>query len=519
MSNKASHLLFDLIKSLSSAEKRYFKIFSGRHLSNDKKGSLLLFEAIEGQDQYDEAALLGNFKDEPFVKHFSITKNRLYHQVLKSLDAFHIQNSTEAELNQYLHYAEILFQKALYVQSGRILSTAHRLAMKNEKWAIMLQIIKKQKRLAETNQYEGSNAMEIDTLFELEQEIIQKVLAESFLWKEKSKIFLELFKKGQVRDPKMAAKLKPSVQKLRSQYATGGQSFEAAYLTNHTESAYFFTIGDYKRSYDAFKKNMELVEGNLELIKDEPGVYIGIATNLVYVCAKLNKFEEADIYLHKSRNLPKILSGKVNDDLNLRTFTNTYSLELAVCNITGNVIRGKFLLIEVEKELPKWEDKLSDVRKASFYHSMSTLYFILGNLKKALFWNNALLNNIPIDKTEDQFCFAQMFHLVIHIELENYEVLPHTIKSLVRYLETRKRQFRFEALFLDFVKTIYKTTTKEERFEQYKAFSAKLKAIESNPLEKTVFEYFDFQAWAESKLSDSTVSEILQIKAPMKDLL
>jgi hypothetical protein len=518
MSNRASHQLFELIKSLSSAEKRYFKIFSGRHTSSDKKGSLQLFEAIEAQTSYDEEALVQHFKNERFVKHFSITKNRLYHQVLKSLDAFHIHNSTEAELNQYLHYAEILFQKALYVQCGRLMSTAHKLAMKHEKWGIMLQIIKRQKRLAETNQYEESSAKEVDDLCKRENEIIARIQAESVLWREKSVIFLELFQKGQVRDPKIAAKLKPSVQKLRKRYISGQTSFEAAFLINHTESAYFFAIGDYKESYSALRKNMELAESQIELLKDEPGIYIGIATNLVYVCAKLNKLDEADKYLHKSRNLPKILSGRLNDDLELRTFINTYSLELAICNISGNTNRSQTLLHEMEKKLPKWEDKLSDVRKAAFYHAMSTLYFISGDLKKALHWNNAILNKIPIEKTEDQFCFAHMFHIIIHVDLENFEYLPHIIKSLARYLDTRKRKFEFESLFMDFVRELHKSPVDEHR-AFYQDFSEKLKVLETRPLEKTVFEYFDFQAWAEAKIIGKPIATVIQQKAPMKDLL
>lgn len=519
MSNRASNHLHELIKSLSSAEKRYFTLFSERHQSKEKKTYIQLFEEIGKQDEYDEAKILDKFSDAAIAKHFSIAKNRLYHHILKSLDAFHAHNSTEAELNQYLHYAEILFDKSLYSQCGRILNTAEKLALKYQKWGALIQIIKRQKRLAETDHYEKSNGDEIETLYKTEQETLSKLNAESELWLSKSRIFFTLFQKGQVRNREEAADILPEVENVVALSKSAPESFEAGYLAYHTQSAYYFSLADYEKSYKALKSNLELVESHLEVIKDEPAIYTGILTNLIYVSAKLNKFKEVDIYLEKNRKLPKTLMGKFTENMDLRIFTNTYSLELAICNITGNITRGKQLISELEYVLPKWESKLSDVRKASFYHAISTLCFIAADVKKALHWNNELLNSIPIDKTEDQFCFAQMFHLLIHIELNNYELLPYTLKSLTRYLETRKRQFRFEKLFVEFVKNIFKAEDSENRLEHIKTFSESMSALEKDPFEKPVFEYFDFQAWAEAKITDQPIAKLLQVKAPGKDIL
>src|SRR5690606_33276142 len=115
--------LFKLIKSLNKPEKRYFKVFSSRISGNEKSNYAILFDAIDKQKEYDEAAILKRFKKEAFIKSFSITKSRLYDAILRSLDAYHGNSSTEAQLKKLLHCVEILYKKALYQQSAKLLQS------------------------------------------------------------------------------------------------------------------------------------------------------------------------------------------------------------------------------------------------------------------------------------------------------------------------------------------------------------------------------------------------------------
>jgi len=518
MSNKASNTLHELIHSLTSAEKRYFKLFSNRHSTSNQKQYVQLFDEIDNQKEYDETEILEVFKENSFTKHFSIAKNRLYHQILKSLDAFYSQDTSEAEINQYVHYSEILFQKALYNQCSKILNTASKLALKYEKWPALLQIIKRQKRLLELQNYEESKGLSTQTLVAQETEVLEKLSIEMELWQAKSTLFKQLFTKGQVRDKKNASKLLPLLKNVEKIGDSSKDSFEASFLRNHTKSAYYFALGNYTSSYDSLKSNIDLMRANLNLVKDEPSIYISVLTNLIYVCAKLNKLEESDYYLAHSRNLPKELKSKINKDLELRVFTNTFSLELAILNISADDKRAEKLLPQVEKELEKWEDKLSDVRRASFYHSISTLFFIIGNNRKSLRWNNKLLNTINIDQSEDQYCFGQIFHLLIHFEMNNMDVVSHSMKSLKRYLKTRKRKYKFEDLFIDLMQSIL-STTDDKHNKLLMNFQEEMKKLSKNKFEQIVLEYFDFISWAESKTSDKSLQEILQEKAPQKDIL
>ena len=110
---KPSNELFDLVKSLTKSEKRFFKLSSS--LQTGDKNYLKIFDAIDKQDEYDENALKNLFKKETFIKHFPSEKNHLYKLILKSLRAYHADNSVSSQLKQEIKNIEILYNKAAMV--------------------------------------------------------------------------------------------------------------------------------------------------------------------------------------------------------------------------------------------------------------------------------------------------------------------------------------------------------------------------------------------------------------------
>ena len=95
MSTKVKEGLFELIKSLSKSEKRYFKLISSRHTIGDENNYVRLFDFIDKQDVYNEKQLFIEFNGEAFLHRFSITKKRLYNHVLNALYEFYSSSSID----------------------------------------------------------------------------------------------------------------------------------------------------------------------------------------------------------------------------------------------------------------------------------------------------------------------------------------------------------------------------------------------------------------------------------------
>ncbi|HRP53370.1 MAG TPA: hypothetical protein PLI97_07660, partial [Fluviicola sp.] len=127
---KPSNELFNLVKSLSKSEKRFFKLSSS--LQAGEKNYLKIFDFIDKQKQYDEKELKDAFANEVFVKHLPSEKNHLYRLILKSLRTFYSEQSASSILKQELKNVEILYKKALFKECDKFVVRAKSIAKEHE---------------------------------------------------------------------------------------------------------------------------------------------------------------------------------------------------------------------------------------------------------------------------------------------------------------------------------------------------------------------------------------------------
>ena len=120
--------LFDLVKSMTMSEKRYFKIYSSKHVIGENNDYVLLFNFVDSHTHYDEAVLL----KQNFVKNLSAEKNYLYNLILKCLNAFHASFNSKTRIYQLLESIEILFHKGLYQQALKLVKKASKIAKDGE---------------------------------------------------------------------------------------------------------------------------------------------------------------------------------------------------------------------------------------------------------------------------------------------------------------------------------------------------------------------------------------------------
>lgn len=512
MSNQASDSLFKLIKSLNKPEKRYFKVFSSRISGSDKSNYSVLFDAIDKQKEYDEAAILHRFRKEAFTHSFSITKSRLYDAILRSLDAYHTNSSTEAQLKKLLHCVEILYKKALYHQSAKLLQSAKRIAEKYEKHTTLLEIFEWEKMLLEKDTYENTDENELEKMLEKDRKVLKKIEIFSNYWNIKSRLFFLLNKRGKARTEKELTGFKNIIDSTLLNSDTEHLYFRTEYLRNHIYSAYYFGTSDYKNSYVYLNNNVKLIEGNLDKFRDEPNIYFSLLTNLIYIGIQLKKYKEAFSFLDKLRAMPETLALQKNEDLDFRLFYSIYSTEQTIYYLMGEFEKGMDSLPIVEEGIKLYENKLSNVRKAFMYFNSALICFGAEKYSQALRWTNRLLNDIDIKKSEDIYCFSQMLNLIIHFELGNEQLIPYAIKSTQRYLKTRNRVYKFETAFMNFINKMLKLD-KRQQIQAYKELKSELEMLKKDSFEKTAFEYFDFISWAESKITGKPFREIMKEKA------
>ncbi|MCX6274071.1 MAG: hypothetical protein NTV09_02530 [Bacteroidetes bacterium] len=508
MSKTPSDSLFRLICSMSKSEKRHFKLYAGRH-SVEENNYLKLFDAIEKQKSYDEGSILKKFSKETFINRFPITKKRLYETVLRSLDAFHSQSSIDAQLKRELHFAEILYKKSLYGQCAKILTSARHTAMKHEKHSSLAEIHHWQKKLIEKDNYLGQNEESISAMLHEDVLIADRMKDFNEYWNIKSRLFLLLNRQGKVRNPTELNNFKKIIDNTLLKNEGKAQSHEARYLFNHIYSAYHFGTGDYKSSYRFLKRNVELIETHPAAFKEEPNIYFSVLTNLIYVSTSLKRYDEVFVLMKKLKSVPETLDTSRNEDLEIKLFSSALSIEITLYNTLSEFEKAIGLVPAIEKGLDRFGDKINRLRKAYFYFNIAVAYFGAEKYSLALRWTNRLFSEPNIDENQDIYCFARILNLIIHIELENDDVVPYILTSTSRYLKTRNRVYKFESVFLEFIEHLIRLNKKEDGDAIYKKLLLNLKKLSSDPYEKTVFEYFDFIAWCKSKIEHTSFREMV----------
>lgn len=507
MSNKASTSLHKLIHSLSKAEKRYFKVYTSRNAAGSENAYHKLFNAIDRQKVYDEDALMKKFAKEAFVNRFSITKNRLYSSILKSLDAYHSTSSLDPQIHRQLHYVEILFKKSMYDESRKLLNSAKKQALKHERIHLLSEINRWDKLLMEKGSYITLGKKELKQILVEDLALLQKEAVYNEIWYAKSRIFRTLYKRGHARSKEDVARFKKIIKDLKVTASKAESTAASQFLYQHAMSAYHYALGEYLKSYRLLNKNLELIKEQNHLFRDEPNLYFTVLTNVINVAMKLGKTDAALQHLDELEELPSTELMNQGEDTDIRIFGIAGCTKLALFAQSGEFEKGVAILPEIEDGLIKYQDKLSSVRKATFYFNIAVILFGMNQKNEALKWINQLLNHVEFNHTEDIQCMAQMLNLVLHIELGNKALLPYALKSTQRFLESRRKVYRFEEVFLRFVNEMMKKRQAKSENELFQDLLVDLQELKQDPLELAVYEYFNFEAWVKSRLSGTTYAE------------
>ncbi len=516
MSTTVKEGLFELIRSLSKSEKRYFKLISSRHTIGDENNYVRLFDYIAKQVEYNEEALFKEFKNEAFLNRFSITKKRLYDHILSALDAFYSSTSIDAQIYKLMHSAEILYTKSLYDQCGRILRSAEKFAEKHERHTLIIEIRRKKKKLLENNGYSDVTVEALQEIEERDAFFMKQLELYNQLWKVKSDLFFQLTRKGKARTDEEREQFENIFKRLPENLKTVDMSFDSAYLYNHIRSAYWFACGDLEKSYFYIKANLLTFEEREGVIESNLNSYFSLLTNAIYVSEELGCHVDSTDFLRKLKEIPSKHKLEHNEDLQIKLFASTSSIELSILTNRGEYNKADSLIDIIKENLHLFGDKISPVRKAYIQFKIATIKLAQNDFSGSLKWINKILNDTDLDESEDILSYTHILDLLAHLELKHNEFLPYSLKSTMRFLKSRNRLYSFEKVFLQFVSKRIKCNNNIDAEKLWEDLYKELSAIKEDSFEGLAMEYFDFISWAESKIKKTPFVDVVSEKHRMK---
>ena len=491
--------LFELIKSMNSAEKGYIKKRTKVFHTNSQ--NLILFELIEKQREYNESEIRDKsmFSDN---NKFAVAKNYLYHFILESLEVFYKNNPIQ-KTKSLLNSVEILSNKGLDDQACKTLLKAKKLAQKFELKTELLEITNWEiKFLMNKNQ-----SKEVFSEIKQQHNTFNENI--NLLKQESESVYLYNYVRnkhliiGMARAEEETREMNELLANIKlDKKQKHNKEFIKLYYQWFAAAIYHFTKNDFKTTYQYALQIEALWSSNQHQIALYPNLYLNFITRKMLFEDRLGYKEKVYKTITDGQ---KILN--LNYIFDIKTKSVFYIFTLGMYMQQADYKRCLKVIQDIETFKHTLAGKVfSDSEEQLYVVTAADVYFEIGDYKKS----NSYLNTIFDKKLryrEDIYCFAQVKSILVHFEQKNYELLPYKIKTTLAFLRKQKRLHKTELLILNFIRNeikLNKAVTKKA----YQHLKTQLEEILKDPFEKNILNYFDFSTWVDSKISRKSFQEI-----------
>ena len=462
--NKSNRHLFQLIKSLSKTEKRYFKIYLQRNAQGENSASEKLFNAIDKQKNFDEHELRTRFKDESFVNNLSVAKNRLTENILRALHFYHHEKSDENKFNTLLNEIEILYNKSLLKLCQKKIAQAKILAQSKKDPIKTFRIAHWEQKLN----------IATEETYTQKKNALHQLKLESRLNNLNQKISIQ-----QTIKPNFKKEAKALTKMLKEKS-----------LSNSLERKIHASLSRIFFLHQNFQSALEHAQLALKLLHPkEIEEHIHLLSNIIFLAVKIGQFDKAKTQLFNLRMLRQEF-GHI-PFLKARFVESIGNLDLLIKSSEKRIQCAIETIPQIATELAQYNGEIQPKKRASFYINFAQLYFLKNEFKSSLRWSNELLNYKGIDCKSQLYLHGMLFNMIVHNELGNTMYIASQLKFIHQKFEKARSLGPFEDIF-------FKHISQENI--NFGKWQSEYNALSESEKERSIILNFEFEKWLESKV-------------------
>ena len=505
MSKKPSDKLYNLIKSLSGSEKRYFKVFVKPHSVGADNKYMELFEVIEKQSEFNDEELMRHIYpdlDNPKSKRYPELKSYLYELILKALQNYDESQNYNIKIKRLINNIEVLFDRFQVKEAKHQMQKAQKFAESREDFSSLLILWDWSKKiaLAQKNIVKLGEAIQV-----INEEVLKVKVKQENLATYRDLFYLIMFYINNDplrRDEQMPQVLKDVKDHPLMQDDQQALSHRAKCLFHRIHSLHAYTTLEHKKFHYHSKILIELFDQNTTLIREETSEYIAALSNYALSCGLLEKYDEVAL------TIPKYLEIKAVKEVDkIKIHWQYYGLSLALSIYTGEFVKGKELLEDHLRKVKKFPK--GHFEAGSLYHYYFYIYFGAGEYDLALKYLNEWLNLPRSSKRQDLQSIARILNLIIHFEMENFALLDFLLRSSYRYLKKRNRLYQIEKDMIGLIRDASKLATADMK-KPFLEMKETFESLKQEPNQKVIFQYFDFTAWLDSRINKMPFAQVVR---------
>lgn len=506
MSRTPSDKLHQLIRALSPAEKRYFRVYvKGKHGLDAKY--VQLFEAMDAAEYFDEEKWRQKIYRTSVVegKKFTELKAYLYELLLKCLQQYDELNSVQYRLNHLLQSVTVLFKRGHYDDCRELLIRARKLAVQYEHFLHLIEIVRWERQLAYTR-------MDIDFLHKYLKQLqgeeiraLEQMENASAYRRAFFEVYAAIKKDPLQRGPDRLMRLKELMSRdlfISSDFAI---SHTARVLYYRTLSLYYHTALEQEKFYETGKMLIALQESKPHFLKENLSDYIAALSNQILACGLLRKYEEVRDCLQKINDLQAI-----TEDDRRKIHRQYFSGFFALCTYTGEFTEARREMERCLKEAERFDPH--EYETGSFYLQFVPICIGCADYSAALDHLNHWLAQRRTVGREDLQSLARILQLLLHFELGNFLLLDSQLRTAARFLKRKNRLHELERRFMHGISEAIRLPDARSRRAVFARVKNDLAPKANEPETRALLQTFDLLAWLDSKAGGQTFEEVVRKK-------
>jgi len=501
---KDKEQLFELVKSMNSNEKGYFKKFCKIYSSTFENIYFKVFSLIEKQEKYDEQGIIKSIYKNKKISNFSRTKSYLYHLILKSMRNYYSERKCN-QLSILLDDIEFLHSKALHKQCQNIIRKGIKLSQSMEDYNLTMKFLDWESTYLLTNNPKKN----IDDKLNDNRKALKEAYKKTENINQYRKILMEM--RNAIFDKGFIIREHNAVLKINKLIQSPFLKDEQLAQSNTAKDYMFTALIMYNNAIGDWNNYLKYSYAHFNIIKNKNKHLYNTDKNIVSIwnilvgLFKTRKFEDIPIIL---KELTEIKTS--DEESNTMQQTTYLHYEINYFIRTGQFKNLQNAAIDINNLLKTKNKYLTIGDKIELYFDLFYLHFVTNDFENALLWINTILNLNKQDLRLDVISFARIFNLLIHFELNNFRILEYQIYSTERFLNKNKVLFESEKVILQFLKKYLDEPEKTKRKRIIEKSIEKMMLLSKNPKEERFYEFFGFIDWLKSKLENTSIDILIK---------
>lgn len=478
--------LYELVQSMTTSERRYFKSYTKSGTIGPPPKYLLLFDVLCKATSYNEKKIA--------KKGFTYDdRNLLMEKILEALHVHYGRKSIDAEIRLLISQAEVLFKKNIYDEMDKRLKRAKKLAVENERLLYLLQVMELQINVA-------NSLGNLDLYKHLKQEqkrAGKKQLEEIHYVDVDAETSIMYLEDVYLENPENLERF----ERITDNSIFIEPSLEASALTKISYYSVQFKIAQFTKN----KVRTTIVAKKIiELVDENPHLFIGHPTSItrVYLFMRkwLEKYDVEVIDTSYSKFMKTIDTFAV---IPLEARCIIYCAQIGEYITTLNKVQGEILIQNIINKQNVSNATIG--RQMELYYAIMLFYGTFEDWEKSYLWLRRTLSFKRWSVFKIFQFKARFYGLIIHYERGTDDFLKH-VQSLQRHLKRNNHQNDLEQKVLRLMEDLAQTIRHSDKIKVWQ----NLYDVICNESELLHYAYLpseNFKQWCKSKIESVSITK------------